>query len=178
MMASPRLLPALFLAVLATANGPPGVRDENFGLQAVEPRVSLDLLDVNGNSTTLSWPTEGPMLLDFMSIDCTPCETQLPMFREWLNATGGGIPLISIEVWGGRGPQSTAFLAEMQQFQFEGQANWPFLLDSSSRAMAHFQASVVPTLILVDEDGTILDRCTGTSCDSSLLARAALLANH
>ncbi|HEY2011991.1 MAG TPA: TlpA disulfide reductase family protein [Bryobacteraceae bacterium] len=110
------------------------------------PDFRLPLLD-GGEASLHDLIANGPVLLAFFKITCPVCQLTFP-FLERLHQ-GGTLPIYGISQ---NGPEDT------REFNQEFGVTFPILLDREDDdyvASNAFGISTVPTLFLVEPDGTI-----------------------
>jgi peroxiredoxin len=116
------------------------------------PEFRLPRLD--GGETALSEiTTNGPALLAFFKVTCPVCQLTLP-FLERIHI-GGSLPIFGIS-------QNDA--GDTRDFNREFGLTFPMLLDTEESRFAvsgAFGISTVPTMFLVESDGTISRVCEG-----------------
>lgn len=119
-------------------------------LGAGNPAPDFQLRDLSGQNLQLRPAlARGPVLLGFFKVDCPVCQLTFP-FLERLHKGGDG----TIQFFG----VSQDGVRDTEQFNRECGVTFPTLLDEGRRGYAvsnAFGISVVPTLFLIESDGTI-----------------------
>ncbi len=120
--------------------------------------VNLALNDVNGEPWEFKTQRRGKVVLfDFWSTNCVPCRKTMPALRH-LQAQYGtrGLEVVGIAVESGGGPQELAF--RVNKVAQTAQLNYRQLLSTSPYCpvRSQFRVEVVPTTVLVDQNGVIL----------------------
>jgi peroxiredoxin len=113
---------------------------------SLAPGFRLARLD-GGETTLAEIAAGGPALLAFFKVSCPVCQMTLP-FLERIHA-GGGLPIYGI---------SQNDVADTREFMAEFGVSFPMLLDSEDDdfpASNAYGISSVPTMFLVERDGTV-----------------------
>ncbi len=142
-------------------------RQESIGLRGKSaPDFTAQTLD--GKPVTLSALRGKPVLLDFWATWCSPCVEQMPalaaLYRE---AKEQGLVLIGVDE--DETPEKAlAFVREKQY-------SWPNIYDHKDGAVkARYDVFGIPTLVLIDKDGTVAWYQTGSGPETDETVRAAL----
>lgn len=116
----------------------------------VAPNFSLKSLD--GKEFSLSAALEkGPVLLAFFKIGCPVCQFTFPFLERLYQRSKS--PSFTIVGIGQNGPEKTA------KFNQEYGVTFPVLLDPEEKGYVVSNAyglTMVPTILLVDSDGSVL----------------------
>jgi thiol-disulfide isomerase/thioredoxin len=128
----------------------------NFQLENLEAKtVSLDSL--RGK----------PVLINFWATWCGPCLDEMPFLQEiYSEWSSKGLMFLSIN----SGETATKVRSYMQQFGF----SFPALVDSKNEVAATYRILYLPTTILVDKNGVILEIKVGAFPDKATIEKELL----
>ncbi len=132
-----------------------------------QKRLASDfaLTDLDGEPFNLGDFRGNVVVLDFMATWCDPCRTQIDYYRPLWEKYGGKMFLISISI----DPSSDKgeVLHEFRgRFPF---ATWIWAVDTEQVGKL-YTVSSIPTTILIDKDGFLVQRYIGVT-DSETLIR-------
>lgn len=124
---------------------------ENQALIAGQRAPDFQLDDLNGGKKTLSeLLAETPVFVAFFKVSCPTCQFTLPFLeRMYRGPAGGGTKMFAVS-------QDEA--EATREFHREFGITMPTLLDSARRgypASNAYLLSYVPTMFLIEQDGTI-----------------------
>ncbi len=105
------------------------------------------------------------VLLDFWASWCGPCRESLPDLKRLQAAYGDQLDVISIS----EDEDEHAW----SNFVSQNQMNWEQRFDAGSEMMRRYGGHVLPTYILTDGNGTVLQRYEGEDTQQSLSERIA-----
>jgi peroxiredoxin len=110
------------------------------------------LQDVTGRSVDLGeLLRRGPVLLDFWATWCAPCVESLPELEAWHRRYGPlGLTVIGVSVDGPRN------FARVRPFVTSRGLTYPIVLDRDGRLQQAYQVLAVPTAVLIDTSGVIV----------------------
>ena len=148
LFASPEMIPA----------------DEGELLGRAAPEVSFQLAD--GKTSKLSDFKGKPVVLSFWASWCGPCRRELPALAE-LAAQRPDVTFLAVNVDKDRPPA--------EQFIRELKMAIPVVYDPQSSVMARFDVVVMPTMFMVDKNGTVKFRKSGFSIEHGLTELIAAL---
>jgi len=138
-------------AAYVLLTGSPAPRPVGRGSAAPEftlPRLGSD------TTVTLSALRGKVVLVNFWATWCKPCEDEMPaMDRLYRRLRGDDFEMLAISV--GEDPSVVRAFRDRVGFSF------PALLDQSRAVALAWQAYAFPESLLVDRDGTILERYVG-----------------
>ena len=120
--------------------------------------INFALNDVNGEPWELKTQRRGRLvLIDFWSTTCIPCRQTIPVLRQLQSQYGNqGLEVLGIAIEGEGSAQEQAY--RVNAVAQKMQINYRQLLSSGPLCpvRTQFRIDNVPTLVLVDETGTIL----------------------
>jgi thiol-disulfide isomerase/thioredoxin/outer membrane lipoprotein-sorting protein len=130
------------------------------------PELTLNTLD--GKPVALSSLRGKTVLLDFWASWCIPCRNQLPTVAKlYGEIKDQGLVLLGMD-----DDESPAIA---QKFDQENQYDWPSLFDGMGHAgRKAFHVDAIPTLVLIDKSGMIVDIQVGAGPTTEPAVRAAL----
>jgi peroxiredoxin len=139
---------AAFYAILTGSSTPPpvgrGTAAPDFALPSVDSEQLITLSDLRGRV----------VLVNFWATWCKPCEDEMPaMERLYRDLHPAGFELLAISV--GEQP------AVVREFRDRLGVTFPVLLDRDKRVSIEWQTFAFPESLLVDRDGTVLERYVG-----------------
>jgi peroxiredoxin len=116
----------------------------------VAPRFTVQ--DVEGRTLDLTELLHhGPVLLDFWATWCAPCVQSLPELEAWHRRYGPlGLTVVGVSVDGPRN------FARVRPFVASRGLSYPIVLDRDGRLQQSYQVLAVPTAVLIDTAGTIV----------------------
>jgi cytochrome c biogenesis protein CcmG/thiol:disulfide interchange protein DsbE len=100
--------------------------------------------------------TKGPVLLDFWATYCKPCVKAMPKLQKIHEKYGkSGLTVLGVNVDGPRGQN------RVKPFLRARKVSFPIALDSDSAVMRRMQVNVLPTTLLITQNGEIALRQVG-----------------
>jgi thiol-disulfide isomerase/thioredoxin len=103
-------------------------------------------------------------ILDFWATWCGPCRHALPGLKQLQAIYGGNnVEVVSIS----EDEDEDAW----RSFVAQNQMNWTQRLDSNHEIMRQYGASSLPTYILIDKDGTVVQQYVGDAIDQPIIER-------
>jgi len=120
-----------------------------------QPAPDLSLPALTGETVRLADLRGKVVLLDFWATWCEPCRKQLPVIAK-LHQTTKEQDMVIFGVNDDESPGTASkYLAEQGY-------NWPSLFDGKQKdARTKFKVDGIPTLVLIDRDGKIVDYQSG-----------------
>jgi peroxiredoxin len=114
------------------------------------PEFTLETL--TGETVSLSDFREKKVLINFWAAWCTPCTKELPALEAFRKARQNEIEVISINI----DPEDHA-----KEFAEEAGITFPVLLDVDDQVNEEYQVISIPTTILIDEKGYVINKHIG-----------------
>jgi peroxiredoxin len=137
----------LYVLFTGSSTSPPvgrGSAAPDFALPSVDSERLIALSDLRGQV----------VLVNFWATWCKPCEDEMPaMDRLYRELHPAGFELLAISV----GEQ----LSVVRGFRDRLGVTFPVLLDSDKSVSTTWQTFAFPESLLVDRDGTVLERYVG-----------------
>jgi thiol-disulfide isomerase/thioredoxin len=135
------------------------------------PMPVIDGATFDGNAMTIGGPTDGPTMYVFLAHWCPHCNDEIPELIELKNRDGvpEGMNVVAI---------STAVDSSRPNYppsewivDKDWPAEWPVMADSVEATSFIFNGGGgFPYLMIVDADGNVLDRASGTKSAEDLAA--------
>lgn len=128
------------------------------------PDVAFTLPD--GKTAKLSDYKGKPVVLSFWASWCGPCRKELPALAAYA-ATRPDLTFLAVNVDRDRGP-AEAFVKELK-------LTIPVVFDPESAVMGRFDVTLMPTMFMLDKNGTVKFRKTGFNAGDGLTELLAAL---
>ncbi len=128
------------------------------------PDVALTKAD--GKAVKVSDLKGRPVVLSFWATWCAPCRKELPALSA-LAATRPDVAFFAVNVDKDR--------AAAEKLARDLKLTVPLVFDPDAAVMARFDVVVMPTLFVIDANGTVKVRSTGFNSEEGLAALAAAL---
>ena len=112
---------------------------------------------ITGDHKNLSDYLGSPVLIDFMGVNCQPCQQEMIVLHQ-IHHDFSNLTIISIDVWTSQGEtaQSIQQLKSQFQTQYNIALDWTFALDDAQASLGHrFAADGVPHLYLYTKQGNL-----------------------
>lgn len=152
----------LAVALLAAPEMIPPDDGELLGRSA--PDVAFTLPD--GKPVTLKDYKGKPVVLSFWASWCGPCRKELPALSQ-LAAQRTDVTFLAVNVDKERAP-AAQLIAELK-------LTVPVVYDPEAAVMARFDVVLMPTMFLLDKNGTVKLKKTGFAADNGLNELTAAL---
>jgi len=122
------------------------------GLLSAPTAPRFTVHDVEGRTLDLGELLHrGPVLLDFWATWCAPCVQALPELEAWHRRYGPlGLTVVGVSVDGPRN------FARVRPFVASRGLTYPIVLDRDGRLQQSYQVLAVPTAVLIDTAGAIV----------------------
>ncbi len=132
----------------------------------VDERV--ETIDAPGSTPgEQSIPADGPLLIDFISVTCSVCSDSMPAVVESYETYGESVSFLSVSTdpVGFSVDEST-----LVEWWDDHNGQWSLGVDSQLSVTQALGVSAVPTTVLVDPQGRVLDRLRGEKTAAELAA--------
>lgn len=145
--------------------------DELGGLE-LKPETGNDDGDVvfttfDGDEVSLSTLQGSPVVVNFFSSTCAPCITEMPELEQVHQATREQVEFLGLAV--ADQPEAAQRLVRQTGISY------PTAQDKDGSAMADLGGAMLPTTVLVDAEGEVVETHTGQITADEL---RALIAEH
>ncbi len=112
-------------------------------------------------------PADGPLLIDFMSVTCSVCSDSMPALVETYEQYGESVSFLSVstDAVGFSVDEST-----LADWWADHDGQWSLGVDPQLSVTQAMAVSAVPTTVLVDERGRLVDRLRGEKTTAELAA--------
>ncbi|MBI5086032.1 MAG: TlpA family protein disulfide reductase [Acidobacteria bacterium] len=133
-----------------------------------KPAPELSLQSLTGETVSLSQFRGKIILLDFWAAWCAPCRTQLPaLARLHRESKDQGVVLLGIN--DDESPEIAL------KYLRENGYDWQNLFDGTQKdARAKFKVAGIPALVVIDQQGVIVEYQVGSGETSEQAVRVAL----
>lgn len=129
---------------------------------------TVETIDAPGSTAgEQSIPADQPLLVDVMSVTCSVCEESMPALVEAHEEYGETVSFLSVSTDPVGFSVETSTLAD---WWVDHNGQWSFGVDPRLSVTEQLGVSAVPTTVLIDEDGRILDRLRGEKTAAELAA--------
>ena len=140
------------LAVAACGGGSGG------GAGATLPEVSITPLD--GGSEVLLSDIQGPAVVNLWATWCTPCRKEIPDFQAVHEARGDEVRFVGINIGESAG--------QIDEYLTEVGATYEQYIDEEGYVQTELEATNMPTTVVIDADGRIVERHLGRMDQAAL----------
>ena len=172
------ILCVVLVALLVTAGVLYTKLSESYVPSTVEPSETGDVLadsnlapdfvmkDANGGDVHLSDLFGKPIILNFWATWCPPCKAELPDFEEAYKTYSDKVQFIMLnQTDGGRDTVDV-----VNKFIADNVYTFPVYFDTTLAATYAYQAFSIPTTVVIDADGKIVDTHIGMISGEKLVA--------
>ncbi|NMC52876.1 MAG: TlpA family protein disulfide reductase [Chloroflexi bacterium] len=121
--------------------------------QSTFPIQSFELVDLEGERTTIDEYFGQPMVINFFATWCGPCEAEMPMFEEYADQLQGEVTFIGINS-GESSKDVSAFVKRIG-------VTFGVYLDSDNQIVRQFLVRALPTTLFIDRDGALAAKHIG-----------------
>jgi cytochrome oxidase Cu insertion factor (SCO1/SenC/PrrC family) len=121
------------------------------------------LTDVNGNTFRLSDQHGKVVVLEFMRTTCPHCANEMSQLITLHSQLGSDVTMISVSV----DPQGDT-TEILNAYAVQHGAQWVWARDTAGVASS-YQVSAVPTIVIIDPDGRIVQTNVGETPASTLI---------
>lgn len=135
--------------------------DENMPRAPLSAGEKAPEIQIGGGS---SFSSGKITILDFWATWCGPCRHALPGLKQLQAVYGGNnVEVVSIS----EDEDEDAW----RSFVAQNNMNWTQRLDANHQIMRQYGASSLPTYILIDKDGTVVQQYVGDAVDEPIIER-------
>ena len=138
---------------------PPGTSVAETGVTMDKMIVSFTLIGIDGKQTTVG-QTDKMTIINFWATWCPPCREEMPELDNFAQKHGQTVAFYAINI-----QESSDKVGE---FLKQGKYTMPVLLDKDGAVAKKFRVNAIPTTIVVDRNGIIKYRKSGTVSSSEL----------
>ncbi|WP_088103512.1 TlpA disulfide reductase family protein [Halalkalibacter urbisdiaboli] len=127
------------------------------GVQVGNEAVPFKLQTLRGDTVALSDFEGKPVVINFFATWCPPCQEEMPIIVEMekrIKKQGGVFLAINMT-------SQEKSKKEIQPFLNHFRAPFDVLLDENGELLKQYQIIGIPTTIVIDEDGIIVQRING-----------------
>ena len=157
-------------APAASQNAPDAAPNAKAADGAAEKTPSLSLQDLKGSKRSLGELRGQVVLLNFWASWCGPCRKEMPELEVLRQQAGAGLSVI------GASTDDPGDIEQVRGFVAKHKLGFPIWLNATTEDMERFGLpAVLPSSVLIDRDGRIVDRFAGMVAMEKLRARIAPL---
>ena len=120
----------------------------------------------SGKSENYSSFQGKPLLIDTFATWCEPCKTEIIHIKEVNNQVGDQVKVLTISVSSQGRPDDD--IAGIKKFRDTYQASWEFGLDINKSLTSNFNITTLPSLLLFDQNGTLVQFWEGITSVSQI----------
>lgn len=131
--------------------------------QPVSNDQSFTLTDTDGERFSLADFRGKVVVLDLFSTRCVPCVYEVPQLAEICGKYGSDVEVVSIG-------SSSDTVDGLRQFKGEYQMTWRVARDTDG-VFDRYGVEYIPTLVIIDRNGTMRYRYVGLTEASTLSSR-------
>lgn len=119
-----------------------------------QPAPGFELQSLSGAKISLDDYQGDVVVLNFWATWCPPCRAEMPGIQEvYAQYKGKGLTVLGINAHEEK--------SLVNEFVFASELTFPVLLDAQSIAMNRYQASGLPTTVIIDRNGMITHMQSG-----------------
>lgn len=130
--------------------------------EEVVPAPDFTLVDLEGNTHTLSEYQGKTVFINFWATWCSPCKQELPhiqtIYEEYEKEGENGLIVLTI-VAPEYGSEQTA--ERIKEFVESNQYTFPVLLDTTTQVFQSYGITAFPTTFMIDREGEVYGYVTG-----------------
>lgn len=120
--------------------------------------------DGSGKEVKLSDFKGKPVILNFWASWCPPCKGEMPGFQNQYLTEKDNVAFVMVDLVDGQRETK----AQAQQFLSDNNYTFPVYFDEKQEAANAYTISSIPTTIVIDAQGYIIQRHTGSMSESAL----------
>lgn len=153
------LLPVAALAALVTLSIASRYQGEEPPVPRGKPAPDITVKGLDGKMVKLSSLRGKPVFLDFWATWCPPCRVSLPHTQKLAKMHGKEITVLAI---------SNEDTKTIQTFMKENKYSYPSYRDSDNSAGTKYKVSGIPTFVVIDAKGNLVDYIVGYGGDEPI----------
>ncbi len=144
---------ALVIALQALSIGGGG-GSNGVGLRVGQIAPEISVTDVNGRTITLSTLAGKVVLMDFMGVNCAPCNAEMPhLVATYDRLHPRGLEIVSIDV--GFAGLTANSDSEARGFMQRYGAGWSIARQGGSLAGVTYGVNTIPNFYIIDKQGVV-----------------------
>ena len=124
-----------------------------------KPAPDITVKGLDGKAVKLSSLRGKPVFLDFWATWCPPCRASLPHTQKLAKLNGKKITVLAI---------SNEDAATIKSFMKENKYSYPAYRDSDNSAGMKYKVQGIPTFVVIDSKGNLVDYLVGYGGDGPL----------
>lgn len=128
---------------------------------ATERLADIEVFDFDGQPQTITL-TERPLVINFFAESCAPCVAEMPAFEAVFQRVEDRVDFVGIS--------EDATAAAAQRIIEATGITYRVAWDANGTAFGQFEALGMPTTVLIDASGEVLDVHTGALSQDALMA--------
>lgn len=117
-----------------------------------KPAPDITLHGLDGKAVKLSSLRGKPVFLDFWATWCGPCRMSLPHTDKLAKTGRGKINVLAI---------SDEDVSTIKSFMKENKYTYPSFRDGDKSAGKKYQVQAIPTFVIIDKNGNLVDYVVG-----------------
>jgi peroxiredoxin len=141
----------LFLAIVRPTTTDPV--QQTGGLEIGTPAPALAGLVQDGRAVSLSDLRGRPVWVEFWSIDCKFCTTEIPDLRQFTKLIGASVSVLTVA--------STVPTEQVRAFVRDRQIDYPVIADQDARLLNLYRIKLVPFVYMIDGQGRVVRTVAG-----------------
>jgi len=134
------------------------------------PASDFKAVDQNGNQVTLSSLFGKPLVLNFWASWCPPCKAEMPEFNTIYKDMKSDVTFVMVDMIDGQRETMEIGKAFIKNQGYE----FPVYYDTMQEASAIYEISAIPTTLIIDKNGMIVDEFQGRIDEKALRAAIEL----
>ncbi|OCS92429.1 thiol-disulfide oxidoreductase ResA [Caryophanon latum] len=156
------ILALLAVAIVYAIVNSGGVGERNV-LKIGDDAPNFSLVDLEGNTRTLSDYRGKGVFLNFWGTWCEPCKKEMPaMTRQYAVYEERGVEILAVNI-----EQSTF---EVENFMRQHNLKFPVAIDTTGDVKYAYSIIHLPATILIDEFGVVTNIITGEMSEQQIAA--------
>jgi len=124
-----------------------------------KPAPDITVKGLDGKAVKLSSLRGKPVFLDFWATWCPPCRASLPHTQKLAKMHGKQITVLAI---------SNEDAQTIKSFMKDNKYNYPAFRDTDNSAGTKYKVSGIPTFVVIDAKGNLVDYVVGYAGDEPI----------